>query len=641
MTFWDTLRLLEALDVGTQSLVWRITRNSIAVPPWDADRMVEETLHRFESSDCRNTGMLRFSDVYRLLEAIGIDLYRFLQTLTLKEFEGELDAGLGDVETGRVTPGVTWDIEPDAAACPSAVSQVVIVVLRLVYGTVLASCPWLCLRAESEGRTWEAVCRAVGAPQSGMSSFSAEEAAVCKTSPKLEEALRNLGEPSGATLARWSRHELANDILRHFALQYVPGMREAMTFRDVFQLLGAFEVGTRELLSRVAHGILVAPSSEEDAMAERVLQHFSKGSLETGCLLVFRDVYRLLEAIGIDLRCFLQVLSGGEIDDGVHWQDSGGGQTLDAFRLLRPIGSGFRATVYLVEHRQSGSRAALKWPVCQDERLALEAVQAQAPHCLGLPSLLASGTHRGQHYVVTELLGTDLAAVFDRLRGQPLPRRWRAVRLLGRLLLRRLEALHGCGYVHCDVSPHNVLLGRARTRGPGAAEVAPFLIDLGQARPHPGLSPLRGDRPSMEFSSIHSGEGGVPLPADDLEALGWSMVYGLFGKLPWFGLLEEHYNLSESSKERQAEPLARVVLEAKTELLSEGWGALGPGWEHLAGTPVELDAFLRMCRLMAPPATPDYTTLAGLLGSGGEALEAEEAELCDLQEYQVHISPLL
>merc|ERR1719464_1740426 len=162
----------------------------------------------------------------------------------------------------------------------------------------------------------------------------------------------------------------------------------------------------------------------------------------------------------------------------------------------------------------------------------MKAVQTNSPTgCFppGLPGLLAAGVQGGRHYFATRLLGPNLSTVFQALFDRPLQQRWNAIRAIGLMLLRRLNHLHQCGYVHGDMAPHNVLIGRTSTG------FLPYLIDFGCARRYPGSGLVPADRcGSMEFSSVRSADGLQRRPEDDLEALGWTLINGVFGELPWF-----------------------------------------------------------------------------------------------------------
>lgn len=311
----------------------------------------------------------------------------------------------------------------------------------------------------------------------------------------------------------------------------------------------------------------------------------------------------------------------------------------------RELGQGLGgAVVYLAQHLSNGTKGALKWPVGQGELEALKSIQESAVENkalarLGLPRLLASGMHEGRPFIVTELLGSDLAKLFDRLQDHPLEARWRAVCVLGRMVLRRLQVLHDTGFVHCDFSPLNVLMGPA----PGnEGVVLPYLIDFGLARRFPGGAPLRGDKTTLEFSSIRSAKGGIRWPEDDLEGLGWTLMCGGFGELPWFNDLDGFNKLPAPDKERVQAHLTQQVRKAKENLLDEGWRSLGEEWSKFQDIPSELHQFLAACRVKEDDASsgPDYTKLQGLLG-GNLDLNQEEAEKEDMRQYAAHVAPLL
>jgi len=193
--------------------------------------------------------------------------------------------------------------------------------------------------------------------------------------------------------------------------------------------------------------------------------------------------------------------------------------------------------------------------------------------------------------------------------------------------------------VHCDISPENILLGLPRQgrtskeKAPAPGALTPYLIDFGLAQKHPGGMPLEGDHGSAEWSSVRSAAGACRRPEDDLEALGWLMVNGLFGDLPWFDLLAKAYKTWDLSRSHRARAV-RKVQEAKLQLLNDGWGSLGDEWLRLATIPPALDRYMHTCRSdRATGMRPDYAMLSELLG-GREGLSLFDAENEDLKLLQ-------
>merc|ERR1712039_751477 len=207
----------------------------------------------------------------------------------------------------------------------------------------------------------------------------------------------------------------------------------------------------------------------------------------------------------------------------------------------------------------------------------------------------------------------------------------RALRVIGRLAVRRLQALHTCGYVHCDVSPGNILLGHAR--GDSKKDIprfALYLIDFEHALRYPGGSKLSSDVGSAEWSSIRSADSCERLPEDDLEAVGWMLLHGLVGSLPWLEWLTEAYKDWDSQFTRAR--VVKQVQRAKIQLLDHGWKAFDCT-RRSAGIHTELATFIRACQSDgATPGHPNYGALIALLG-GDVRLNSQEAEQADLDQF--------
>jgi len=272
----------------------------------------------------------------------------------------------------------------------------------------------------------------------------------------------------------------------------------------------------------------------------------------------------------------------------------------------------------------------------------LRAVSRKAMTHPGLPQLFAEGVFDGRRFVVTELLGSPLSKLFCKLEGHKLERKWPALRVVGRLLLRRLRAVHECGYLHCDVSPENVLMGPARQAGAGRSQDTLYLIDFGHARAHPNGPPLAPASSSLEWSSIRSGVCSVRRPADDLEALGWVVLQGLFGELPWFRALGQAYAFWDTKSVREGAVLR--AMEDKRQLLEQGFDSNPGRFRKLVDVPQDLAEYLRVCRSFSlREELPDYGRLLMLFGApeGVQGLGELAAEEQDLREYQALLVPLL
>lgn len=298
------------------------------------------------------------------------------------------------------------------------------------------------------------------------------------------------------------------------------------------------------------------------------------------------------------------------------------------------------AAVYRAECKGGEDAVAVKYPITKEELEALKALRERSPNCPGVLQMTASGTRDGGIYVVMPLLGACLSRIFERLRAVPASERWTIVSTIGRLLLRSLEGIHGCGILHCDVQPNNILVGKVNdAQSRRHAPYRPFLIDFDCARRFPGGPPMKGHWGSLDFNSIRSAGGGERDPYDDLEALGWVLCHAFSGDLPWFPCTLHAWEVGMWKGEAVTQA-CREVQEKKLQVRSKGWGSFGPKWSHLQEIPLALTAFLRVCWTRPGGALPDYAELAGLLGASSR-MDPEDAEEADLAFFNEEVVPLL
>ncbi len=158
----------------------------------------------------------------------------------------------------------------------------------------------------------------------------------------------------------------------------------------------------------------------------------------------------------------------------------------DRYRLIRRLGSGGMAMVWLAEDERLGRRVAIKIPsdVLAGDRAFLKRFQREARIAASLahPNLVAVYDYSSQHerpfLVMQYVEGDTLAETYER--GDRLDSD-----ALARQLLSALDHMHAAGIVHRDVKPSNVLItddGQARLTDFGIAqpEDATHLTQTGQ-----------------------------------------------------------------------------------------------------------------------------------------------------------------
>lgn len=113
----------------------------------------------------------------------------------------------------------------------------------------------------------------------------------------------------------------------------------------------------------------------------------------------------------------------------------------------------------------------------------------------------------------------------------------KTVLMIADQMISRLEFLHKKGFIHCDIKPENMLLGR------GYNSNVIYLIDFGLSKRY---IDEKGNHIDYGESNIVCGTArymsinghlGINLSRrDDMESLGYVLIYLLKGSLPWQGL---------------------------------------------------------------------------------------------------------
>ncbi len=201
------------------------------------------------------------------------------------------------------------------------------------------------------------------------------------------------------------------------------------------------------------------------------------------------------------------------------------------YRIVRRIGSGGMADVYLAEDTHLGREIALKVlhrRFAQDaefvERFRREASAAaglQHPHVVGV---FDRGEHEGTYYIAMEYLrGRTLKDVMtteaplDQLR----------VISIGEQILQAAGFAHRNGVVHRDFKPHNVIVDET-----GNVKVTDFGIARAGASEMTETGSIMG---TAQYLSPEQAQGQEVTPRSDVYSIGVMLYELLTGKLPFEG----------------------------------------------------------------------------------------------------------
>ncbi|KAK9703242.1 Protein kinase domain [Popillia japonica] len=264
------------------------------------------------------------------------------------------------------------------------------------------------------------------------------------------------------------------------------------------------------------------------------------------------------------------------------------------YRLGRKIGSGSFGDIYLGTNISTGEEVAIK----------LECIKTRHPQLhieskfykmmqggVGIPQIKWCGSEGDYNVMVMELLGPSLEDLFNFC-----SRRFslKTVLLLADQLISRTDFIHSRNFIHRDIKPDNFLMGLGKKGN------LVYIIDFGLAkkyrdgRTHQHI-PYRENKNltgTARYASINTHLGIEQSRRDDLESLGYVLMYFNRGSLPWQGL-------KAATKRQKYERISEKKMSTPIEELCKGY-------------PVEFPTYLNYCRQLRFEERPDYSYLRQL-----------------------------
>ena len=206
--------------------------------------------------------------------------------------------------------------------------------------------------------------------------------------------------------------------------------------------------------------------------------------------------------------------------------------------ILYQIGKGSFADVYIcLDNKHENTLVALKATRIRENKISVvtsnEAILLKWANGEGIPRYMGKGMsiNLKLEFIIMEALGPSLDDLLFLCGGKFT---LKTTLMLFDQLIRRFRSIHDKGVVHCDIKPHNILMGI------GKKSHTVYLIDYGLAN---FIFDLSGEHiafkkdsnliGTVRFSSPNSHEGYELSRRDDLIALGYLIYYVYNGSLPW------------------------------------------------------------------------------------------------------------
>ncbi|XVE90006.1 hypothetical protein DITRI_Ditri20bG0041800 [Diplodiscus trichospermus] len=264
------------------------------------------------------------------------------------------------------------------------------------------------------------------------------------------------------------------------------------------------------------------------------------------------------------------------------------------FKMGRKIGAGSFGELFLGVNIQTGEEVAIK----------LEPVKTKHPQLhyesklymllqggTGVPHLKWFGVEGDYNIMVIELLGPSLEDLFNYCNRKL---SLKTVLMLADQLINRVEYMHSRGFLHRDIKPDNFLMGLGRK----ANQV--YIIDYGLAKKYRDLQthkhiPYRENKNltgTARYASVNTHLGVEQSRRDDLESIGFVLMYFLRGSLPWQGL-------KAGTKKQKYDKISEKKMLTPVEVLCKSY-------------PSEFISYFHYCRSLRFEDKPDYSYLKRL-----------------------------
>ncbi|KAJ3120193.1 serine/threonine protein kinase [Physocladia obscura] len=208
------------------------------------------------------------------------------------------------------------------------------------------------------------------------------------------------------------------------------------------------------------------------------------------------------------------------------------------FRIGRKLGSGSFGEIYHGTNIATGQEVAIKLEPIRSKHPQLEfeaRVYKSIGNAVGIPHMHHFNIEGEYYCMVIDLLGPSLEDLFNfcgRTFGM------KTVLLLANQMISRIEYLHNKNFLHRDIKPDNFLMGLGRNAN------TVNIIDFGLAKkyrdtrtmqhiPYKENKSLTG---TARYASVNTHLGVEQSRRDDLESIGYLLMYFCRGSLPWQGL---------------------------------------------------------------------------------------------------------
>jgi serine/threonine protein kinase len=246
------------------------------------------------------------------------------------------------------------------------------------------------------------------------------------------------------------------------------------------------------------------------------------------------------------------------------------------YKIIEKLGAGCFGEIYKGENIRTHEYVAIKVEAIENNLKLLKNESAVYQYLVGtpgVPNVKWFGKDNVNYYMVLNLLGDSLQTLLINKKSFSL----KLVLQVGLQIIFILKSIHEKGLAHRDIKPDNFLLGNNESK----KQI--YIIDFGFCRSVTNMKKTTGLIGSLTYASLNAHNYTELSYHDDLESLGYMLIYFYQGFLEW-----------------QKTEDVKLIIQMKQQVVDN---------EKI---PIVLRDFLRRVRLLGFKEMPDYNSLINL-----------------------------